>query len=462
MLMYPMNPIDADQANQGIMAIHISQGARPLVTYGLPYYGPLDAYLTAPLIAIFGADRMVIRVVSVGFCLAFVWITFLLGKRFFSEAVGWYSAIYAAISPFMLTFRGLMADADYIMVLVVGSLSLLQFHSWLQNPGWMKLFRLIFLLALGFWLHPVMGYYLLTMGVVLLSRQLGTGRRIRINRPVATIPVVLHPFLFLGGFGYYLQFLVTLTLPIMLGFLVPSPYTPLDMAAQLMLRGSIWGILAVVFSCSIVILIAWVGIRAIKEGNSILPVFAFTTLMIFTVFSASIHIKEDALTLPRYFTPLYSAIPLGVFTLFSVTRRCTRLRPILFGALLAINLYGNISMRAVPAPYPLLEWLKGRGGMQYVYTDYWTGYWLAFESNEKVIPSIFDDNNQSGFNRYQSYAREVEESVNPLYIYILGKQNQKDFQTHLDATQIQYQRLILDGYVIYYQLSSHVSYPIMD
>ena len=462
MLLGPMNPIEADQSIVGIMAMHILEGERPIFFYGLSYQGPLDAYITAPLIAIFGPSRLVIRIAALLFSLIFIWVTYWVGKRLYSRDVGWYSALYAAFPPFMLMFRGLMADADYIMLLIAGSLSLLTFHSWLAKPSIMKFLGVLVWTALGFWFHPVMGYYVLAMFVVWLVGRLKPRRSIEqkvAENSFGWMPLKLAGIPAAAAWSYVL-IMVTFTMPVILGFLVPPPYAARDLAAQFALRGPFLDSLAVFLSGSIVILVGWVGLKLIRQGQPLMPVFAFFTVYVYAMFSIFVQVKVDSLTLPRYLMPIYSAIPLGIYALFDLTRRRAWLRPLLMGGLLIINIYGDVTMKPAPAPYELLDWLVRRPDVSYVYTDYWTGYWLAFESRERVIPAIFDENNRPGENRYPKYWQQVQDSENPLHIYREGGSNEHEFRLLLDRNGVSYMRENVEGYVIYSNLSRGVVYPL--
>jgi hypothetical protein len=406
---------------------------------------------------------MVIRVVPVFFSLIFIWVTFLLGKRLYSEKIGWYSAIYAALSPFMLTFRGLMTDSDYIMVNVAGSISLILFHAWQAHPFRGKLLGLICVLLIGFWLHPAMGYYLVAMCVVWLARKVRPAKHQRLGQMSRAIVGFLgkNSTLIEGTAGWYMIVIATLTLPIILGFIVPPPYHHFDITAQIALNGSIWGTFAVVLTVLIAFLVFRGGGRLIQQGESLLPVFAFLTLFIFSAFSIILRVKLDSLTLPRYLMPIYSAIPLGVWTLFDLTRKKVWLRPVFMAGLLSVNLYGNLSIKPISMPYNLLTWLENRDGNQFIYTDYWTGYWLAFESDEKIIPAIIDEQNHPGLNRYPPYAKQVEKSSNPLHVYTGGENNEIEFRKYLDDEGITYQLTQIGKYVIYSELSRRVTYPLV-
>jgi len=53
--------VDSDQAIVGVMADHIRAGQHPLVYYGQPYQGSLEAAAAAPLCARFGANDWTLR-----------------------------------------------------------------------------------------------------------------------------------------------------------------------------------------------------------------------------------------------------------------------------------------------------------------------------------------------------------------------------------------------------------------
>jgi len=462
MLLTNVNSIESDQAIIGLMALHILEGERPILYYGQQYYGPLDAYLTAPLIAIFGSNRMVIRIVPVLFSLAFIYVTYLLGKQLYSESVGWYSALYAAISPPLMTFRSLRADAIYIILLVIGNLSLILFYAWQVSPSKRKMAALIGLLLFGLWLHPLMGYYLLSMGGVWLTSRIFSKRRLDSEGASFSILRLFRGEVFLiqGSAMWYIKVMITTTIPIMFGLVVPPQLLPSNIEGGVALLEPIWKTVALISSLLILLFIIWAGIRLINQGQALLPIFFAITFFTFTASSIILRVNLNTLIMPRYLASLYSAIPFGVYTLFYFTKKRVWLRPVIMLALLLINLYGNLSIKIDPVPYRLLNWMVQQEGRQYIYTDYWTGYWLVFESGEKVIASIFDDDNQVGLNRYKTYAKQVNDSRHPQYVYFSGTNNEREFRNFLDASGITYTQSSIDRYVIYSNLSSHVKYPL--
>ena len=116
-------PLNSDEAIVGLMARHILQGERPFFYYGQSYYGPLDAYLTSLLFAVFEPNDFALRIVPLAASLLFVIVIYYLGKALYSRQVGLWSAAYAAIAPAFLLVRGLKGDAAYSLVLLISALA---------------------------------------------------------------------------------------------------------------------------------------------------------------------------------------------------------------------------------------------------------------------------------------------------------------------------------------------------
>src|SRR5579859_2752171 len=57
--------VDSDQAILGLMVRHILQGERPLFFYGQAYNAAIEAYLTAPIVMVWGATDVTIRLVPI-------------------------------------------------------------------------------------------------------------------------------------------------------------------------------------------------------------------------------------------------------------------------------------------------------------------------------------------------------------------------------------------------------------
>src|SRR6266699_6592491 len=53
---------NSDEGNMGLVALHIAyQGDHPTFFYGLPYMGPLEGYIAAPLFRLLGSSLFALR-----------------------------------------------------------------------------------------------------------------------------------------------------------------------------------------------------------------------------------------------------------------------------------------------------------------------------------------------------------------------------------------------------------------
>ena len=53
---------NSDEGNMGLLAMHVAyRGELPIFFYGLPYMGPLEGYIAAPLFHLFGVSLFTLR-----------------------------------------------------------------------------------------------------------------------------------------------------------------------------------------------------------------------------------------------------------------------------------------------------------------------------------------------------------------------------------------------------------------
>jgi len=169
---------------------------------------------------------------------------------------------------------------------------------------------------------------------------------------------------------------------------------------------------------------------------------------------------RDLVTEPRYLLPMYSTAPLLALALLRTRRAGRWLPPLLAAALLALNLYSIGSLNPVlnlpdtavgstAANRAELNRFLLSHGLDRVYTDYWIGYPLAFESGEKVVPSVLS----GGFNRYIPYAHEVAVSSNPAFVFIAGSQEESAFVDKLRERGVKAKRDVVSIYAVYWDVN---------
>ncbi len=87
LLIYFNWPItNSDEANMGLVAFHIAyQGDHPTFFYGLPYMGPLEGYIAAPLFRIFGPSLFTLRCALLPLFAAFLVSMYYLTRLLYNE-----------------------------------------------------------------------------------------------------------------------------------------------------------------------------------------------------------------------------------------------------------------------------------------------------------------------------------------------------------------------------------------
>jgi hypothetical protein len=88
-----------------------------------------------------------------------------------------------------------------------------------------------------------------------------------------------------------------------------------------------------------------------------------------------------------------------------------------------------------------------------IYGDYWTCAWVTFESQERIICSVLNDDLSPGMDRYLPYRAIVQAAKHPAYVFPLASPQAAAFARQIAQSRARYQRLVLDGYVIYTPVS---------
>lgn len=181
--------LDADEAVLGIQAEHILRGAHPVYFYGQAYMGSWDAYLVAPIIAIFGPSAAALHAVTLVESLLLVPLMGALAGRLFGPRATLPGMFLAAMSPLYVTMYELRMLGGYVETLVLGtSLMLIATYiagRWQREQPTARLWLFAGLLAgLGLWIDLLLVCYvaacalwLAPMMVRRLRRGWATSRR---------------------------------------------------------------------------------------------------------------------------------------------------------------------------------------------------------------------------------------------------------------------------------------------
>jgi hypothetical protein len=146
---------------------------------------------------------------------------------------------------------------------------------------------------------------------------------------------------------------------------------------------------------------------------------------------------------PRYALPLYGAVPLLAGALWRLrlpTARADVIRSAVVGAVLAFNVWSLLSTdvrlwrpedtpESTSATRAELVGYLVAGDRHQMYTDYWIGYPIMFETRETVLPYVIS----GGFNRYVPPADNVQRTPNPAWVFTPGMASETVFLTELAA-----------------------------
>lgn len=178
--------IEGDEALVGIQAENILRGVFPVYFYGQPYMGSLEAYLAAPLFALFGPSAWALRMVGTLLSLVLVWLTWRLAGALADSAklsqrarltFMSVAALCAAIPPLYDGVVELHMLGGYIETFVLMLLLLLSAFQltrrWRAGASSRELslrwLGIGFVVGLGLWVDPLIASAVLTASIWILG-----------------------------------------------------------------------------------------------------------------------------------------------------------------------------------------------------------------------------------------------------------------------------------------------------
>ncbi len=85
----------------------------------------------------------------------------------------------------------------------------------------------------------------------------------------------------------------------------------------------------------------------------------------------------------------------------------------------------------------------------HIYSDYWTCNRVIFQSGERVICSVLDENLQTGQNRYLPYQYIVQQDAQAVYVFHINSPQAVAFEQQVERSGKQYGRMEMDDYILY-------------
>ncbi|MBV8713531.1 MAG: hypothetical protein JOZ65_00545 [Chloroflexi bacterium] len=456
----PLGEIDGDEAVVGLMARHIAfLGERPVFYWGQPYLGSLEAFTAAPLFRLFNSSTFLLKLVPTGYSLGFLWLAALFARSAFGIGPGLATAAYLALPPAMWAVWSTKARGGYAEVLFLGQALLLVTLVLAREPN-RRLAMLWGLLAgLAFWTHLLAIVYLVP---ALLYLVLGRGRwslsqvgMLLFGAVVGMLPLLIDnlsnqfktlaallqpPDLPVDPPAQFVRFF-RVGVPVLLGLGQPTTsQTMFDQdwlqrpAGHLAVAAAAVALLAIVVLSYAPALRRLLGCGADDLNASAPALLVLLSLVVPPVVALTrfgFFVSE-----PRYALPLYSTVPLLGGGLWRLP--WPRMRWPVVGLVLAFNLWSLVTTdlrlwRPEDAPdstattrAELVQYLVPQDRHQ-MYTDYWIGYPVMFETRETVLAYVIS----GGFNRYLPPADNVQRTPNPAWVFEPGTDAETEFLTQL-------------------------------
>src|SRR5215213_11699240 len=118
-------PFDSDEAVQGLMARHVLLGELPVFFWGQPFKGVPEVYAAAGAFAVFGSSVTALKSVTLAVFAMYVALNFVLLDKIASRWVAVSASLLLIVAPPALVFWSLWAGAEYMFIMLLGTLLLL-------------------------------------------------------------------------------------------------------------------------------------------------------------------------------------------------------------------------------------------------------------------------------------------------------------------------------------------------
>ena len=472
--------IESDEAIVGLMAMHIIENeARPIFYYGQHYLGALEAYLVAGSFSLWGISKETLKLVPTACAIVFVILTYIFARQYTTKFGARVASLLIAIAPQSLMIWSTKARGGFIELLLIGTLACILTISTWRNVTSVKIFTLGFILGLGWWVNNQIIFYAISsivlLGFVIYWREnfwavlgaflfglssflLGGAafwyanlfqepqfRSFEMLFGKSIKQVGQEKDLWMGLVGFYettaeqVEGFFSTALPIIVGsrrFWSEKDLFPFatDFAFWLF-------IVAFVF-----LLYSWMRGRKLGFLNgplSFLVIFFFSVCLIFS--ASSFGWLSQA---PRYLLPLYSIIyvAVGIASVAVRTLFGKKLSYFFVSCFLLLNITSNYLSKPISSlkdarfslPLPgepfvfkgkrvardhseLIAWLQSNN-VSHVFTDYWIGYRLAFETKEAVTFSRFGGPRSLRIPEYEYLG--TEEKENKTFVLVSSQANE--------------------------------------
>ena len=419
---YVKVPISSEEAWVGAMSMGILRGEFPIVYWGQTYMGTQQSFIDAPLVFLFGAKAISIRVYPFVFGLLFIYLSYLLARQIYNKDVALLTVILLAVpSPYILMTSVMIPPDNHLAIITLGSLALLITSSlvFTENPNKkaVKYALLGFILGYSFWLHIlIINYIVVILFFLFLKDKLLIFRRnfwlFLLSFIIGSFPIIWHNITH-DFSSFYLTYGTSLNRAMWNLRNVFTKTSHFVLGLRVMLYGDNWNYIdlpaALIWLTSLVLTVLVLIVLVLKFKNiwricilSLRNVHG--TAMLFAIVFISIYVYcrsgRSHWWSTRYLLPVMSALPiLFAYGLWEIKKKskfmsCCFLSIILtaniWGCIYLTKAWGNPDIVANKLDLPDMTSLKGflkEQGIKHAYAHYWISYRLTYETNEEVICS---------------------------------------------------------------------------
>lgn len=463
--------MDSDQAVNGLMACHITQGALPPLYYGQDYCGSIETYFISSFFFLFGISRFTLDLTICVESLFFIILVYYLAALLFDKATALLSALLSAFGSYYLYFHSVLARSAYIEIPIIGVLLFIFAYKIIYHNKHIGryYFCLGLMCGLGIWTHYLIIFYFPPIFLLLFIRDKWfwgwrTIFSLLLGLGVGGLPLWVHNIRYPLITWHYLwegsgggeSFLSSLKdfffirFPELLGvinnetqqycvpYLSPLFYLIcLGLFCFLLLsrRKGFFGLVKLRINQS--------------NGLDLLLLFLFLFPVIFALSGfASNHTG-------RYLMPLFSVLPI-LFAVFA--RQLISFSPVLAFLFVLLHLFSNVSGTLPRIPFlsenqarhfqearkkdqVLFNFLKEKKIRGVYSPEYWNSVQLTFDAREEIIFA------QPVGDRYRQYSELVDRDPGPAFLF---SGDNKDFEDTLKHIGGAYRKSQVSGYSIYH------------
>ena len=460
-----LGALDADEAVVGLQAKAILHGTFPVFFPGQGYGGTQEAFLAAPLIALFGLSATTIRIVPILLWAVGSALVWRIGLRVLDRRRAVLAAAVFWIWPTYFDWKSTRAHGFYGSELVLGLVVLLLVLRLDERRSVRDLVLLGLALGLGLWSSPQVAIVALpTLGwLVWRHRSLLRDAPVVLGAAlVGALPWLLgnlhhswyslHPGRNEGSWANHVHNLVVSTLPEALGLRLAWSYEWL---------GGV--VVALILYALAVVGFGWLVVRRPSRLTPLLLI-----VLVFPIFyfiSPYTWLESE----PRYLTLV---MPVFALLLASVMTTWARTAAVL-GVIVALSVGGMVELQRnhvvafrtegetpVPASIqPVLDTLRAHH-LADAFASYWIAWRITFESDEKIVgapanyphPTIREGRVHPGVAANDRgtgtrYYNEVDAARNAAHVFVLGGKVEPKVAPILRRAG--YRRIVRGGFAIW-------------